>query len=180
MNLYGFIRATKAFLPLLKVIPPINQLIYRRIPSNRPIFHPPPPHQKYYAGLRQTRRPGPPPAESAPRRRQLQRGRRAGAAQRLVYVNAIHPSQRHTDTLSPAHRHTHLTGYAAAKHACDGWLGSLRVECKVWGVEVAAVCPCWHEVEIESFDHDVFASLPPEVQVGGWVGRLGWWWVASC
>lgn len=57
------------------------------------------------------------------------------------------------------------TGYAAAKHACDGWLSSLRVECKVWGVEVAAVCPCWHEIEIEYFDHDLFASLPPEVQV---------------
>lgn len=83
-----------------------------------------------------------------------------------------------------AHCHTHTptpTGYAAAKHACDGWLGSLRVECKVWGVEVAAVCPCWHEIEIEHFDHDLFVSLPPEVQVGGWVGgwvrsrRLGWW-----
>jgi NAD(P)-dependent dehydrogenase (short-subunit alcohol dehydrogenase family) len=58
-----------------------------------------------------------------------------------------------------------MTGYAAAKHACDGWLSSLRVETKVWGVEVAAVCPCWHKIEVEYFDHDVFAALPRELQV---------------
>lgn len=31
------------------------------------------------------------------------------------------------------------TGYAAAKHACDGWLNSLRIEAKVFGIEAVQV-----------------------------------------
>jgi len=56
-------------------------------------------------------------------------------------------------------------GYAAAKHACDGWMSSLMFEAKVWGIDVASVCPCWHEIEIEYFPQDLFATLPLSVQV---------------
>jgi hypothetical protein len=44
-------------------------------------------------------------------------------------------------------------------------MSSLMFEGKVWGIEVASVCPCWHEIEIEYFPHDVFATLPLSVQV---------------
>ena len=38
-------------------------------------------------------------------------------------------------------------------------------EAKVWGIDVASVCPCWHEIDIEYFPHDLFATLPLSVQV---------------
>lgn len=49
-------------------------------------------------------------------------------------------------------------------------MSSLMFEGKVWGIDVASVCPCWHEIEIEYFPHDLFATLPLSLQVGveGW------------
>jgi hypothetical protein len=52
-----------------------------------------------------------------------------------------------------------------AKHACDAWMSSLTFEANVWGIEAATVCPCWHEIDIDYFQHDVFARLPLRVQV---------------
>jgi len=45
-------------------------------------------------------------------------------------------------------------------------MSSLTFEAKVWGIDVASVCPCWHEIEIEYFPYDLFATLPLSVQVG--------------
>lgn len=103
VNLYSFIRATKAYLPLLK----------------KHVRHDP----KHKA--------------------------------RIITLNSnagIVPGQPNASC------------YAAAKHACDGWMSSLTFEAKVWGIDVASVCPCWHEIEIEYFPYDLFATLPLSVQ----------------
>lgn len=44
-------------------------------------------------------------------------------------------------------------------------MSSLTFEANVWGIEAATVCPCWHEIDIDYFQHDVFARLPLRVQV---------------
>ncbi len=88
---------------------------------------------------------------------------------RVSVVPAVHSPRQacliHNNTIP-------ITGYAAAKHACDGWMSSLRIEAKVWGIDVACVCPCWHEIDIEYFDRDLFASLPPSMQVSRWGGAF--------